>query len=64
MQQRINLNQASRRELVAIPAIGDNLAQRIVAYRESHGGIGSIEELRQLGLRKPAMRSLMDHGQV
>lgn len=64
MQQRINLNEAGPRELVAIPSIGDHLARRIIAYRESHGGITSIEELRQLGLRKPAMRNLMDHARL
>ena len=42
---RININTASRSELMEIPGIGESKADRIIAYRENHGRFGSIEEI-------------------
>lgn len=42
---RLNINTATAQELATLPGIGEKLAQRIVAYRESNGPFSSVEEL-------------------
>ncbi|HJZ91200.1 MAG TPA: helix-hairpin-helix domain-containing protein [Gemmataceae bacterium] len=43
---RVDLNRATRAELMQVPSIGPQLAERIVSHRESHGQFGSIEDLK------------------
>lgn len=45
---RVNLNRATAEELQTIPGIGPVIAQRIVAYRDSHGGFREPEELMEV----------------
>lgn len=44
----ISLNQASVEQFDALPGIGPTLASRIVQWRESNGGFGSIEQLNDV----------------
>lgn len=44
----VNLNTATAAELEALPGVGPVLAQRIIAYREEHGGFRSVDELREV----------------
>lgn len=44
----LNLNQATAVEFEALPAIGQELARRIVKYRDGVGGFKSIEEIKQV----------------
>jgi competence protein ComEA len=44
----VHLNSATAEQLDALDGIGPSLAQRIVAYRDAHGGFGSIDELDEV----------------
>src|SRR5438128_4959600 len=44
----LELNGATRSELVQIPGIGPALADRIVAYRRSNGPFRDVEDLRRV----------------
>ena len=41
----VNINTATAEELQSLPRIGPAMAQRIIAWRESHGGFRSVDEL-------------------
>lgn len=41
----VNLNTATTAQLEALPGVGPALAQRIVDYRQQHGGFKKVEEL-------------------
>ncbi|WP_433051300.1 helix-hairpin-helix domain-containing protein [Dactylosporangium sp. CS-033363] len=44
----INLNTASVADLQKLPGIGEVLAQRIVEFRDGHGGFRAVTDLRQV----------------
>jgi competence protein ComEA len=46
--QKVNLNTATAAQLDELPGIGPALAQRIVAYREQHGGFRTVDELQKV----------------
>lgn len=41
----ININTATKEELMELPGIGESRALSIIAYREENGAFGSIEEI-------------------
>lgn len=47
-QTRISLNNATVEELTQLSGLGEKTAQKILAYRESHGGFDSVEELMNI----------------
>lgn len=41
----VNLNTATAEQLESLPGVGARMAQRILEYREKHGGFKKVEEL-------------------
>ena len=41
----LDMNTASAEELTGLPGIGESLAARIIAYRETHGSFTCLEDL-------------------
>ncbi|MGW1174129.1 helix-hairpin-helix domain-containing protein [Kitasatospora sp. NPDC002543] len=44
----VSLNRATLEQLDTLPGVGPTLAQRILAYRASHGSFRSLDQLRQV----------------
>ena len=44
----VNLNTASRDELLAVPGIGPTKAQAILDHRAAHGPFKSVDDLKQV----------------
>ena len=51
----VNINTATAEELQSLPRIGPAMAQRIIAWREAHGGFRSVDELDAVPGIGPAM---------
>ena len=48
LSEPLDLNSATLDELIDLPGIGPVLAQRIIEYRERHGGFRTLEELLEI----------------
>jgi len=44
----IDLNSASKEELMEIPGVGPTLADNIIRFREEHGEISDADDLREV----------------
>lgn len=59
---RININTASESELVSLDGIGPSKAKNIIAYRETHGGFSSIEEIMNVkGIGEKIFKNIKDN---
>ncbi len=47
-EDKIDINHATKEQLMTLAGIGPSKAEDILAYREEHGGFQSIEELKQI----------------
>jgi len=43
--RKVNINTASREELLSVPGIGEKTAEKIREYRDEHGDLESLDDL-------------------
>ena len=56
----VNINTASKQELMTLPGVGAVVAERIIAYRAKVGSFTSCEELRKVkGIGKRKLEQLL-----
>ncbi len=58
---KVNLNTATKEELMTLSGIGEVKAEAIVRYREEKGGFTSVEELKEIeGIKEGVFRKVKD----
>jgi competence ComEA-like helix-hairpin-helix protein len=58
----VNINTASKEEYMALPGIGEVLAERILSYREEHGNFDAPENLLSVeGIGKKKLEEILDY---
>lgn len=58
---RVNINTASREELMSLRGIGESRAEDIIRYREKYGGFQSIEDIMNVsGIKDAAFEKIKD----
>lgn len=58
---KINLNKATKEELMTLPGVGEAKADSIIQYRNEHGGFKSIEEIMQIsGIKEGLFEKIKD----
>jgi competence ComEA-like helix-hairpin-helix protein len=57
---KINVNTASKQELMTLPGVGEVISDRIIAYRSDVGPFRSVDELRKVkGISKRKLEQLL-----
>ena len=59
--KKVNLNTATKDELMTLKGIGEARAADIISYRETHGGYKSIEDIMKVpGIKDAAFQKIKD----
>ena len=59
---RVNINTASRDELMTLPGVGGSKADAIIAYRDTNGAFSSPEDIKNVkGIGESTYESLKDY---
>ena len=57
----VNINQASKEQLMTLTGIGESRAEDIIRYRKEHGGFQTIEEIMKVpGIKDAAFQKIKD----
>lgn len=57
----IDITRAGKEEFMALPGIGETLAERIIAYRKAHGSFSRPEDLLNVeGMGKKRFEEILD----
>lgn len=60
--EKININTASKEELIKLNGIGETIAQNIIDYRDEYGKFESIEEIINVkGIGKAKFNDIKDY---
>lgn len=60
-KELLNINEATKEELMELPGIGESKAEAIIAYRKEHGVIKDITELMNIsGIKEAAFSKIKD----
>lgn len=58
---RVDLNTATKTQLMTLPGIGEAKADSIIAYREKNGGFSSIEDIKKIeGIKEGVFSKIKD----
>lgn len=58
----VNINTATKEELMTLPGIGESRAESIIAYREENGGFRSIEDIMKVsGIKDAAFDKIKNY---
>lgn len=58
---KININKASKDELMTLPGVGESRAESIIKFREKQGAFGSIEDIMQVsGIKEGLFEKIKD----
>ena len=64
-QRKIDLNTATKSQLVTLPGIGEAMAERIILHREEKGSFKSINDLKKIkGIGEKKFEKLKPHIEV
>lgn len=58
---KINLNTATKEQLMTLPGVGESKALAILAYRQEHGGFQSVDEIKKIsGIKDGVYNKIKD----
>lgn len=61
-QGKININTATKEELMTLPGVGDKKAEDIIHYREEHGPFQYIEDITNIpGIKEGVYNNIKEH---
>lgn len=59
--KKVNINSATKEELMTLPGIGESKANTIISYRDEHGKFNAIEDLMQItGIKEGLFNKVKD----
>jgi len=59
---KVNINTASKQQLMTIPGVGEKKAQAIISYRETNGSFTSIDEVKKVeGIKDGVFEKMKDY---